>query len=339
MVLPSLVRSTFAYNGDGQRVQKQDSTGITNHVWDGQNILLDLGPSTIVYTLEPALYGNLISQASDGTDSYYIFDATGSTRMLTTSTGSFTNQYFYDAFGNVLSGTQGTTSNAFQYIGRLGYYEDKDLATYYLRARIYDPITGRFISRDTVSILIVNFYYYVSNRPLTRVDPSGRLDLPRTNPDNNDQQITLKSCLTASEIAKPSTPVPWPTFVSRKEMDCCEGNVKKAWNSPAVQNCRRILGPADSSRCAGIQTPKCVPKCVGYTYAVYNEGPHSIEVCVGPVNYYSVTDLEQALCHELIHAWQSERCQPHPDPIYHGPDRCLNELALGVPGILVFWRV
>ena len=63
VVLPSLVRNTFAYNGDGQRVQKQDSTGTTNHVWDGQNILLDLGPSTIVYTLEPALYGSLISQA------------------------------------------------------------------------------------------------------------------------------------------------------------------------------------------------------------------------------------------------------------------------------------
>ena len=57
---------TFTYNGDGQRVQKQDSTGTTNHVWDGQNILLETSPGNIiqvVYTLEPAVYGNLISQS------------------------------------------------------------------------------------------------------------------------------------------------------------------------------------------------------------------------------------------------------------------------------------
>ena len=53
-------------------MQKQDSTGTTKHVWDGQNISLETNASNIiqvVYTLEPVLYGNLISQSRGGADS------------------------------------------------------------------------------------------------------------------------------------------------------------------------------------------------------------------------------------------------------------------------------
>ena len=98
--------NTFTYNGDGQRVQKQDSTGTTKHVWDGQNILLETDGSNIiqvVYTLEPTLYGNLISQRRSGTTSFYLFDGLGSTTQLANSTGSVTDSYLYDSFGNILA--------------------------------------------------------------------------------------------------------------------------------------------------------------------------------------------------------------------------------------------
>ena len=52
-------------------MQKQDSTGTTKHVWDGQNILLETDGSNIiqvVYTLQPELYGNLISQTPERDD-------------------------------------------------------------------------------------------------------------------------------------------------------------------------------------------------------------------------------------------------------------------------------
>ena len=54
---------------NGQRVQKQDSTGTIKHVWDGQTILLETDGSNIiqvVYTLEPLIYGNLDSQRRAG---------------------------------------------------------------------------------------------------------------------------------------------------------------------------------------------------------------------------------------------------------------------------------
>ena len=141
VALPSGIVDTFTYNGDGQRVQKQDSTGTTKHVWDGQNILLETDGSNIiqvVYTLEPALYGNLISQRRSGTTSFYLFDGLGSTTQLANSTGGVTDSYLYDSFGNILLAS-GPSTNWFRFVGRSGYYYDTDLNQYYLRAAHLQP--------------------------------------------------------------------------------------------------------------------------------------------------------------------------------------------------------
>ncbi|HKI17167.1 MAG TPA: hypothetical protein VKA15_04780 [Isosphaeraceae bacterium] len=98
VALPSGIVDSFTYNGDGQRVQKQDSAGTTDHVWDGRNILLETSASNIiqvVYTAEPVVYGNLVSQSRSGTDSFYLFDALGSTRELASIVGSVTDSYLY----------------------------------------------------------------------------------------------------------------------------------------------------------------------------------------------------------------------------------------------------
>ena len=177
MALPSGTRNTFTYNGDGQRVQKQDSAGTTKHVWDGQNILLETDGSNIiqvVYTQEPTEYGNLLSQRRGGTSSFYLFDGLGSTWQLVNSTGSVTDSYLYDSFGGILL-TSGMTSNPFKYKGRIGYYFDPDLADYYVRMRYLNPSNGRFFSRDPVApeIPYATAYGYVRNNPSNLLDPSG----------------------------------------------------------------------------------------------------------------------------------------------------------------------
>jgi RHS repeat-associated protein len=177
VALPSGVPNTFVYNGDGQRVQKQDSTGTTKPVWDGQNILLETDGSNIiqvVYTLEPAVYGNLISQRRGGTTSFYLFDGLGSTIQLASSVGAVTDTYVYDSFGNIVLNS-GTTTNWFRFVGRLAYYYDTDSSDYYLRARFYDPKFGRFVTRDPLFINWGNLYLYADNNPLRHVDPSGKL--------------------------------------------------------------------------------------------------------------------------------------------------------------------
>ena len=66
-------------------------------------------------------------------------------------------------------------TNAFRYCGE---YYDKETATVYLRARNYNPSTGRFISRDSYvgkneEPLSLNRYTYCYNNPIAYIDPTG----------------------------------------------------------------------------------------------------------------------------------------------------------------------
>ena len=181
VALPSGIVDSFVYDGDGLRVQKQDSTGTTNHIWDGQNILLETNASgviQVVYTLEPLLYGNLISQSRGGSDSFFLFDAAGSTRQLTDDIQSLTSSYLYDSWGNVLT-SSGSTINPFGFLGRLGYYFDLDLGGYYVRARHYEPQAARWLQRDPMDFPGSNLYRYADNDPCDLVDPSGWQALTR----------------------------------------------------------------------------------------------------------------------------------------------------------------
>jgi RHS repeat-associated protein len=171
------VVDTFTYNGDGQRVGKTDQGGPVNYVWDGQNVLIEANASNVieaVHTLEPAFYGNQLSQRRSGTTSYYHFDALGSTLQLTGSTGTVTDSYLYRAFGDLVA-SSGSTVNPYQYVGRKGYIYDGDLDNFQVRARRYDPTMGRWWGRDPIGLAggDANLYRYVENSATSFSDPSG----------------------------------------------------------------------------------------------------------------------------------------------------------------------
>lgn len=112
------------------------------------------------------------------TVSFYGYDGFGTVRQLTNSAGAVTDTWEYDAFGNEISST-GTTPNEMLYRGE---QYDPDLGLYYLRARWYNPQTGRFMSRDpnAGNIAIptsLHKYLYADGDPVDGADPSGRADL------------------------------------------------------------------------------------------------------------------------------------------------------------------
>jgi RHS repeat-associated protein len=60
-----------------------------------------------------------------------------------------------------------------------GEQYDSDLGLYYLRARYYNPATGRFLSRDpldgnAIDPQSLHKYLYAGGDPVNRLDPSGR---------------------------------------------------------------------------------------------------------------------------------------------------------------------
>jgi RHS repeat-associated protein len=115
------------------------------------------------------------------TPSFYGYDGSGNVRQLTNAAGTVTDTYEYDAFGNSFT-KQGTTPNVYLYRGE---QYDPDLGLYYLRARYYNPATGRFMSRDpedgnTIDPSSLHKYLYGGGDPINRIDPRGRADTIQT---------------------------------------------------------------------------------------------------------------------------------------------------------------
>jgi RHS repeat-associated protein len=86
-----------------------------------------------------------------------------------------TDTYEYDAFGNSFTKT-GNTPNNYLYRGE---QYDSDLSLYYLRARYYNPATGRFLSRDPYDgdakiPATLHKYLYAGGDPVNLKDPTGR---------------------------------------------------------------------------------------------------------------------------------------------------------------------
>lgn len=173
--------ATYVFDGDGDRVRKTVSGVTTYYLVDDNNpsgyaqVLEELSTvgstPTRLYT-----YGlNLISQRqSNGTTSFYGYDGTGNTRFLTSSSGTISDTYTYDAFGDLISSV-GSTPNNYLYTGE---QYDSNLGFYYLRARYMNPATGRFWTRDSFPGInqdpsSLHKYLYAADNPVNNVDPSG----------------------------------------------------------------------------------------------------------------------------------------------------------------------
>jgi len=87
---------------------------------------------------------------------------------------SITDTFLYDMWGKELATTGSINFLRHRWIGELGYYLDKDLAEYNIRARAYDPTYGHFLSRDPLGLSQGwNLYRYANTQPTVLVDPSG----------------------------------------------------------------------------------------------------------------------------------------------------------------------
>src|SRR5581483_6326700 len=101
------------------------------------------------------------------------------------SAGTVQQSYAYDVFGAVTQ-QSGSLGSEPQFAGQ---QTDPD-GLQYLRARFYDPATGRFLSRDAWSVAdktVFQPYVYAEDNPTTATDPSGHnacgpLQLPEGHP-------------------------------------------------------------------------------------------------------------------------------------------------------------
>ncbi len=168
----------FGYNGDGVRASKTVDGATTQYVLDLAGTL----PVVISDTDAMYLYGLDIIAQQQAERHYYLHDGLGSVRQLADATGQIATDYAYDPFGVPLSG--GSVPNPYGFTGEAW---DAAVELLYLRARYYQPATGRFITKDPWLGDVwrpgtLSGFAYVTNTPVNLVDPSGETRRPPSNP-------------------------------------------------------------------------------------------------------------------------------------------------------------
>ena len=175
------LEASYSYDFRGERIHKATVSEETAFLIDNNNqtgysqTLRETDGSNaekVAYTFGD----DLISQKREEV-SYLHYDGLGSTRALTSMAAEATDTFSYLAFGSLLNRT-GSTSLSHLFTGEA---YDFNLGFYYLRARLYNPQTGRFASLDPFSGInsdpqSLHKYLYVNNNTINSIDPSGLID-------------------------------------------------------------------------------------------------------------------------------------------------------------------
>jgi RHS repeat-associated protein len=182
--------NTYTYDSANRLIGVTDQSTTTSYAYDGLGDRLQqtVGGQTTTYTVDinapltqilsdgtnTYLYGvDRIDQENETDTEYYLGDDLNSVRQLTNATGDVTLAKAYDPYGNTILAV-GNEQTAYGYTGE---YTDST-GQIYLRARMYDPETGRFMTKDTwqgddKTPMSYNAWLYGYGNPAMYADPSG----------------------------------------------------------------------------------------------------------------------------------------------------------------------
>jgi RHS repeat-associated protein len=263
---------TYSCDGDGNRLQAVAGSQTTKYLWDTNGSLAQIalerdGPNAL---LRRYVYGQRrISMTATGSTHYYTYDALGSTANVMSSTGGTDWTYAFEPFGSISSETQNdpnAPANAMRFAGE---YSDAS-GLYNLRARQYDPNSGRFLSQDPVfqsAAMSGSLYVYVTDRPTVMIDPTGETLQPandgslwnmhssfgpRPSVGRKDYSPAILSCWRRAslrrtlKLSRNNSPASGRSLISSGRLDA---------------NRRAVIGALPSTaRCAGSRQQRHRPK-------------------------------------------------------------------------------
>jgi len=179
VVVPNEGEVRFRYRHDEMRVEKQVVGGLTTkYVYDGQTVIGEIRSDGTKRWYVVGAMGHIcrIDEDANGqilARDYFVYDGLGSCRALVASNGVVVAKYDYDAHGAVRE-QNSQRSNSFKYVAQIGHPTDEETGLIYMRARYYEPLTGRFISEDP-SRNGNNWYLYADGNPVNRADLNGQI--------------------------------------------------------------------------------------------------------------------------------------------------------------------
>ena len=162
------------YRSDGRRAWKEVNGVRTYFLYAGGQLLAELDESgTLIssYTWGPT---GLLSRTNLQTNRevWYLYDPQGNVAQRLDGAGQVLSSDQYDAWGNLLSG--GDPTDPCGYRAQVGYYTDHETALILCGHRYYDPVAGRWLTRDPIGVAGgMNLYGYCGGDPVSGIDPEG----------------------------------------------------------------------------------------------------------------------------------------------------------------------
>jgi RHS repeat-associated protein len=156
--------ASLQYDALGRRTKNAAGKSF---LFDGANPTQELSGSTVTANIWTGGVDELFQRSDNHATVFPLVDALGSVLALTDNNGNIQTSYTYDPFGNTSVSGQ-ASANPSQFGGR----ENDGNGLYFLRARYYNTLLGRFISEDPAHAGN-NFYVYAADSPTNLVDPYG----------------------------------------------------------------------------------------------------------------------------------------------------------------------
>ncbi len=161
------------YDGENLRYETEENGKVIRFLFDRGELAEERREDAQIRYIrgyDPLL---LIQDGEEQSRFSFVQDEMGSTLFLLDETHEIRKSYRYDAFGSVLQET-GDVSNRLTYTGQI---YDGAAGQYYLRARFYNPVVGKFLQEDVYRGDGLNLYAYCANNPVMYYDPSGYIGI------------------------------------------------------------------------------------------------------------------------------------------------------------------
>jgi RHS repeat-associated protein len=165
--------TTHTYGSDGLRRRTVQGNNTTDFLLDGQSVVRTVVNSTVDRTFLHGPRGPEYERVGNNAPVWYLYDGLGSVLGTVNSNGALAQTRKYDVYGAVRASTGGSGTKH-KFVGAFSHPSEDETGLIYMRARWYDPVTGRFASEDPAADGN-NWYAYVGNNPTNLVDPSGKV--------------------------------------------------------------------------------------------------------------------------------------------------------------------
>ena len=155
------------YDAEGLRHELEEDGKLVQFIFRGDEIVGEEKDSNIIRYIRGY---DLVASDAESARTYYHYasDEMGSITHVVEE-DQVQNHYEYDVWGNAAT-CEETIENRFRFNGQ---QYDPITQQYYLRARFYNPVIGRFTQEDTYRGDGLNLYAYCANNPVYYADPSG----------------------------------------------------------------------------------------------------------------------------------------------------------------------